>query len=84
MTTGATARVAERLDRPDAAAPDQVARHPLDQHPSESATAVGGLDVALLLYPVYYCVVNGAIALLIVVRRRAVRHTRWELPAPTA
>jgi hypothetical protein len=36
-----------------------------------AAGAVGSLDVSLLLYPVYYCLVNGAIALLIC-RRRAV------------
>ena len=36
-----------------------------------AAGAVGSLDVALLLYPIYYCVVNGAIAILIVDRRRA-------------
>ena len=31
-----------------------------------AAGAVGALDVSLLLYPVYYCLGNGAIALLIV------------------
>ena len=36
-----------------------------------AAGAVGALDVSLLLYPVYYCVANGAIALLIVSRRAA-------------
>ena len=34
-----------------------------------AAGAVGALDASLLLYPVYYCVVNGAIALLICVAR---------------
>ena len=34
-----------------------------------AAGAVGTLDASLLLYPVYYCLVNGAIALLIVHRR---------------
>jgi hypothetical protein len=34
-----------------------------------AAGAVGALDVSLLLYPVYYCVVNGALALLIWQRR---------------
>lgn len=34
-----------------------------------AAGAVGSLDLSLLLYPVYYCLVNGAIALLIVHRR---------------
>jgi hypothetical protein len=41
------------------------------------AGAVGALDPALLLYPVYYCVVNGGIALLIVHRRRARRRMAW-------
>jgi hypothetical protein len=36
-----------------------------------SAGAVGALDISLLLYPVYYCVANAALALLIFVRRRA-------------
>ena len=36
-----------------------------------TAGAVGAFDVSLLLYPVYYCLANGAIALLIH-RRRAV------------
>ena len=36
-----------------------------------AAGAVGTLDVSLLLCPVYYCLVNGAIALLIWSRRRA-------------
>ena len=35
-----------------------------------AAGAVGALDVSLLLYPVYFCVVNGAMALLISRRRR--------------
>jgi hypothetical protein len=34
-----------------------------------AAGAVGRLDTSLLLYPVYFCVANGAIALLIVSRR---------------
>jgi hypothetical protein len=33
--------------------------------------AVGGLDASLLLYPVYYCLGNGALALLIRWRRAA-------------
>jgi hypothetical protein len=38
-----------------------------------AAGAVGALDASLLLYPVYYCLVNGAIALPIcVARARAV------------
>jgi hypothetical protein len=39
-----------------------------------SAGAVGALDVSLLLYPVYYCVANGALALLILARRSALLH----------
>ena len=35
-----------------------------------AAGAVGALDVALLLYPIYYCLANGALALLISMRRR--------------
>ena len=35
-----------------------------------TAGAVGALDVSLLAYPVYYCLINGAVALLICVRRR--------------
>ena len=38
-----------------------------------AAGAVGVVDVSLLLYPVYYCVINGAIALLIWERRSALR-----------
>ncbi len=34
-----------------------------------AAGAVGALDLALLLYPVYYCLANGAIAVLIGWRR---------------
>ena len=34
-----------------------------------AAGAVGAVDLSLLLYPVYYCLVNGAIALLIYHRR---------------
>jgi len=44
-----------------------------------AAGAVGTPDVALLLYPVYFCVVNGAIALLIH-RRRSV--LRWTATGP--
>jgi len=35
-----------------------------------AAGAVGALDVSLLLYPIYYCVANGALAALIAMRRR--------------
>jgi hypothetical protein len=38
-----------------------------------SAAAVGALEPALLLYPAYYCLVNGGLALLIGVRRAAAR-----------
>ena len=34
-----------------------------------AAGAVGVLDISLLLYPIYFCLVNGAIALLIYQRR---------------
>jgi hypothetical protein len=40
-----------------------------------AAGAVGAIDLSLLLYPAYYCIVNGAIALLIHQRRRSLRHT---------
>ena len=45
-----------------------------------AAGAVGAVDVSLLLYPVYYCVVNAAIALLIWERRL----TRAGAAAPRA
>ena len=35
-----------------------------------AAGAVGSVDASLLLYPAYYCLINGAIALLIWERRR--------------
>jgi hypothetical protein len=35
-----------------------------------AAGAVGALDASLLAYPIYYCLANGAIALLILRRRR--------------
>jgi hypothetical protein len=38
-----------------------------------AAAAVGAPDASLLLYPAYYCLANGFIALLIVSRRAAVR-----------
>ncbi len=38
-----------------------------------AAGAVGRLDASLLLYPVYFCVANAAIALLIVTRRGQAR-----------
>ena len=42
-----------------------------------AAGAVGAVDLSLLLYPVYYCLVNGAIALLIVHRRAALAGPVW-------
>jgi hypothetical protein len=36
-----------------------------------AAGAVGAFDVSLLAYPVYFCLVNAAMALLILTRRRA-------------
>jgi hypothetical protein len=45
-----------------------------------AAGAVGVLDVSLLLYPTYYCFVNGAIALLIA-RRRSTLSSRLRDPA---
>lgn len=44
-----------------------------------AAGAVGALDASLLLYPVYFFLVNGAIALLIVSRRRVIAR-----PSPPA
>ena len=41
-----------------------------------AAGAVGAVDVSLLLYPAYYCVINGAIALLIWQRRATLVATR--------
>jgi len=38
-----------------------------------SAAAVGALEPSLLLYPAYYCLANGGIALLIAGRRAAMR-----------
>jgi hypothetical protein len=42
-----------------------------------AAGAVGALDLSLLLYPVYFCVVNGAIALLIGYRRAVLGGPAW-------
>ena len=41
-----------------------------------AAGAVGTLDISLLLYPVYYCLANGAIAVLIHHRRRVLAGPR--------
>ncbi len=38
-----------------------------------AAGSVGALDVSLLLYPAYYCAINGALALLIHQRRAVLR-----------
>jgi len=46
-----------------------------------AAGSVGALDASLLLYPVYYCVINGAIALLISTRRAALSGTMERSPA---
>ena len=48
-----------------------------------AAGAVGAIDASLLLYPAYYCIVNGALALLIHQRRRSLHHTTL-LAAPAA
>ena len=42
-----------------------------------AAGAVGAVDLSLLLYPVYYCLVNGAIALLIYHRRAVLAGSRY-------
>jgi hypothetical protein len=41
-----------------------------------AAGAVGAVDLSLLAYPLYYCVVNGAIALFIYQRRASARSRR--------
>lgn len=48
-----------------------------------AALSVGALSVSLLLYPVYFCLANGAIALLIAYRRAALAHPRPPLRRPT-
>jgi hypothetical protein len=42
-----------------------------------AACAVGVLDFSLLLYPVYFCLVNGALALLIHHRRAVLAGPAW-------
>ena len=42
-----------------------------------AAGAVGAVDLSLLLYPVYYCLINGAIALLIYHRRAVLAAPAW-------
>ena len=46
-----------------------------------AAGAVGALDASLLVYPLYYCMVNGAIALLIYQRRRICSAPQQTSPA---
>jgi hypothetical protein len=46
-----------------------------------SATAVGALELNLLLYPAYFAVVNAIIAAVIMLRRRAER-APWRSAAP--
>ncbi|HTE63145.1 MAG TPA: hypothetical protein VK631_22515 [Solirubrobacteraceae bacterium] len=48
-----------------------------------AAGAVGVIDISLLLYPAYYCIVNGAIALLIH-QRRCILHRTTLATAPAA
>lgn len=47
-----------------------------------AAGSVGGLDASLLLYPVYYCVVNAAISILLVHRRAVVADAPATHPEP--
>jgi hypothetical protein len=47
-----------------------------------AAGAVGAIDLSLLLYPVYFCLVNGAIALLIHHRRAVLAGPAWNTPWP--
>jgi hypothetical protein len=49
-----------------------------------AAGAVGAPDLALLLYPIYYCLVNGAISAFIVHRRGALRRVAGSLMAESA
>jgi hypothetical protein len=45
--------------------------------------SVGALEPALLLYPAYYCAVNGALAVVIVRRRAASHRAGWAAPRPS-
>ena len=49
-----------------------------------AAGAVGAVDLSLLLYPIYYCVVNGALALLISHRRAVLAAPAWRAASPIA
>jgi hypothetical protein len=46
-----------------------------------AAVSVGVLEPALLLYPAYYCLANGALA-LVIVHRRAIMRRGERAPAP--
>jgi hypothetical protein len=48
-----------------------------------AAGAVGAVDFSLLLYPAYYCVINGAIALLIFHRRSVLTGPAWSASSAT-
>jgi hypothetical protein len=48
-----------------------------------AAGAVGTVDLALLLYPIYYCVVNGAISALILHRRAVFARSVASAAAPS-
>jgi hypothetical protein len=47
-----------------------------------AAGAVGAIDLSLLLYPIYYCLVNGTIVLLIYHRRAVLAGPAWNTPWP--
>jgi hypothetical protein len=49
-----------------------------------AAGAVGAVDLSLLLYPIYYCLVNGAISLLISHRRAVLAAPPWRTASPVA
>ena len=46
--------------------------------------AVGVLDVTLIIYPLYYCLVNGAISALIHQRRAVLGRPAWARTGPAA
>lgn len=48
-----------------------------------AAGSVGAVELSLLLYPVYFCVVNGALALLIVHRRSVLGQHSASSPFPS-
>jgi hypothetical protein len=47
-----------------------------------AAGSVGAVDLSLLLYPAYYCVINAALALLIVHRRAVLAAPAWGASSP--